>query len=252
MGSADVRAILTWHSIDPSGSPISLSPAEFRRQVAWLRSGRTRVVSVEELLQSSPDADAVALTFDDGFANFATEAAPLLLQEGFPVTVFVVTDHVGRDNRWGGRTDGVPVLSLMDWETLGRLQDAGVTLGAHTRTHPHLTAAATDLRDELLGAADTLERRAGTRPAGFAYPYGDVDARVSAAVAGAYEWACTTEFSSLSDGSTPVRLPRLDAWYLRDDRWLDRWGTPPFHAWVWGRRQGRSARAAWRRLTERT
>ena len=65
-----MRAILTYHSIDPSGSPISVSPAAFRRHIEWLASGRVRVVRLEELMRLPAGEDAVALTFDDGFAKF--------------------------------------------------------------------------------------------------------------------------------------------------------------------------------------
>ena len=246
-----MRAILTWHSIDATDSPISIPPADFRSQVDWLRSGRVKVVGVEELLLLPADADAVALTFDDGFANFATEAAPLLLSEGFPVTVFVVTDHVGKDNRWRGSDDGVPVLPLMDWETLGRLRAQGISIGAHTRTHPRLTASETDLDSELCGSADILERHLGERPTGLAYPYGAVDRRVLAAAV-EFRWACTTEFRTVDDPWISHSLPRLDAWYLRDRRLLDSWGTARFRTWTWARRQGRAARTAFRNLAGRT
>ena len=245
-----MRAILTWHSIDTTDSPISIAPAVFRRQVDWLRSGRVTVVGVEELLLLPTDADAVALTFDDGFANFATEAAPLLLSAGFPVTVFIVADHVGKDNRWLGSNDEVPVLPLMNWETLARLHEQGVSIGAHTRTHPRLTDAGTDLDGELRGSADILERRLGERPAGFAYPYGAVDPRVCAAAA-EFRWACTTEFRTLDGPWSSHSLPRLDAWYLRDRRLLDSWGTARFRTWTWARRQGRAARTALRNLAGR-
>ena len=69
-----MKAILTYHSIDPSGSPISVSPDAFEAHVRWLSTGRVRVVPLEELGQLSADVDAVAITFDDGFENFSTHA----------------------------------------------------------------------------------------------------------------------------------------------------------------------------------
>ena len=243
-----MRAILTWHSIDASGSPISVAPLVFRRQLDWLRSGRVRVVSVDELLALPDSADAVALTFDDGFENFAREAAPMLLHHALPATVFVVTDRVGRDNRWPERNGAVPVLPLMDWDALGRLQQQGVVIGAHTRTHQRLTGAGTDLVAELRGAAEEIERELGARPAGFAYPYGAFNRRVARAAASEYRWACTTEFQPVRSASDPLALPRLVAWYFRDPCLLETWGTARFRAWMWTRSQGRAARTAMARL----
>jgi hypothetical protein len=39
-----------------------------------------------------------------------------------------------------------------------------------------------------------------------------------------------------------VRLPRLDAWYFRDEGQLEQWGTPAFRRRLWLRAQGRRVR----------
>ena len=135
-----MRAILTYHSIDTSGSPISCHPDAFASHVKWLTAGRVSVTPVEELMAMPADVDAVALTFDDGFVNFGEVAAPLLLDHGLPVTMFVVADSVGTSNKWTPQSGGaIPHLSLLDWPALVRLQERGVTLGAHSRTHRDLT-----------------------------------------------------------------------------------------------------------------
>lgn len=107
-----VRAIPTWHSIDASRSPASVTREECRRQLAWLGSSAVRVVGIEELLGLPDEAAAVALTFDDGFVNFETECAPLLERHGFPATRFVVTGRNGRaaeelEQRLGQRPSGL-------------------------------------------------------------------------------------------------------------------------------------------------
>ena len=241
-----MRAILMYHSLDPSGSPISIEPGVFRRQLDWLTSGGVRVVSVDQLLTLSDQSPCVALTFDDGFANFSSQAAPLLLERGLPATLFVVTGHIGRDNRWRGRGDaGVPVLPLLGWEELGRLREEGIILGAHTRTHPRLTGLDGDLLElELANGVNEMQRRLGQRPKGFAYPYGIVDDRVAHATAAHYQWACTTDLRPLGAAESPLRLPRLDAWYLRDPARLPEWSSPAFRVWLWYRRQGRRVRAS--------
>jgi len=65
-----MRAILTYHSIDESGSVISVSESVFRGHVTWLARSAVRVVSIDTLMHLPADANAVALTFDDGFVNF--------------------------------------------------------------------------------------------------------------------------------------------------------------------------------------
>jgi peptidoglycan/xylan/chitin deacetylase (PgdA/CDA1 family) len=239
-----MRAILTYHSIDASGSPISCHPDAFARHVTWLASGRMRVTTIEELVALPPSADAVALTFDDGFANFRDVAAPRLRAHGLPATLFVVTDRVGTDNNWGGRrVRGIPQLSLLNWDALARLTEHGVSLGSHTRTHADLVALSPGmLNDEVHDSATIMERRTGIRPSTFAYPYGRADARAAAVVAAVFPYACTTEFDTVGARSSPVLLPRLDMYYFQRPGALEGWGTPAFGARVRMRRALRGVR----------
>ena len=241
-----MRAILTYHSIDPSGSAISVAPEEFRRHVAWLASGRVRVVPLEQLLALPAEAGAVALTFDDAFANFGEVAAPLLQEHGLPATLFVVSDHVGGSNRWGGKADmRVPELPLLDWPALGRLAEQGFTLGGHTRRHPHLTACTdAQLLDELAGGAERMVKELGRRPVEFAYPYGDVNPAVAKAAGRVFQRAVTTELRVLGPADDPLWLPRLDMFYLRRAGALEAYGSARFAGTLWMRAQARRVRAA--------
>jgi peptidoglycan/xylan/chitin deacetylase (PgdA/CDA1 family) len=237
-----MRAILTYHSIDDSGSPVSVDEAAFRRHVAWLASGAVRVVRLAELPEVAPEVDAVALTFDDGFVNFGDRAWPPLRERALPVTLFVVADQVGRTNAWGGReAPGIPVLPLLAWSQLGRLAEEGVTLGAHSRTHADLGLLQGEaLVEETAGAADRVAAETGRRPEAFAYPYGHWSDAVVASVARSYRWGCTTEHRLLAAREDPYRLPRLDAFYFRRGG-LDGWGSAGF-------RTGVRIRGALRRL----
>src|SRR5512145_338101 len=102
-GRAHMRAILTYHSIDDSGSPVSVPPAVFSQHVRWMARSGVRVLPLADMLTLDRDdpSPAVAITFDDGFRNFR-DAAAQLNRAGFPVTLFVVTGHVGATNAWGG------------------------------------------------------------------------------------------------------------------------------------------------------
>lgn len=243
-----MRAILTYHSIDPSGSAISLDEGALRRHIAWLRSDAIQVVPLDWILRVPPERDAVAITFDDGFANFAEVAWPLFKHQDLPVTLFVATARAGKDNAWeGASSKRIPTLPLLGWDAIAKLAAKGLAIGSHSRTHAHLPQVSdAQLADELDGSAVDIERETGARPTQFCYPYGELDERVRAAVAARYAQACTTELRALGLREDQHRLPRLDAFYYRSNDRLQGFGSPAFRRHLWLRAQARRLRAALR------
>lgn len=236
-----MKGILTYHSIDDSGSAISVSRGAFEGHLRWMAGAGVRVLSLDALIaHPSEGADAVAVTFDDGFEN-VRECVDRMLASGLPATIFVVTGEVGRTNAWGGRSDpGIPTLPLLDWTGLERLVARGAAVEAHTRTHRPLTRLShAELDDELLGCRDDLRARLGVTSAHLAYPYGDINGEVAGRTGAYYRWAHTTEFQVLGTGDDPLRLPRLDMYYFQRAGTIEQWGTPTFRrrvAWCRARR----------------
>jgi peptidoglycan/xylan/chitin deacetylase (PgdA/CDA1 family) len=233
-----MRAILTYHSIDDSGSPISVARQDFRAQVRWLKAEGVAVVSLPVLVGLGDESDAVALTFDDGVASFMTEAVPILEVEGMTATVFVVSGQVGGSNTWTspGR-HSVPTLPLLDWDELGWLRASGFEIGSHTRHHRWLPRCDDgELVEEIERAGDEFASALGVRPRVFAYPYGAHTDRVASAVARSHDLACTTEFRALHPGERALLLPRIDAYYLRGRALRRGWGTPGFRQFLAVRR----------------
>ena len=92
-------AVLTYHRIGaPAEGPpglMSATPATFERQMRWLAS-TGRVVALADVLSAVRGGaplrgDAVLVTFDDGYRDFADTAWPVLRRLGIPVTLFVPT-----------------------------------------------------------------------------------------------------------------------------------------------------------------
>lgn len=240
-----MKAILTYHSIDNSGSPISLRADSFRRHAQWLASGRVSVLSLDAIVAHPADGnDAVAITFDDGFRN-SMSGIQTLLADRLPVTVFVVSDHVGLTNEWGGKPQrGIPTAPLMSWDDLARLASAGASIEAHTRTHSHLTKIPVDALDnELEGSRAAIRKRLGGECNHFAYPYGDLNDVVAERVSRVFRFAHTTEFRAMSASDALLRLPRLDMYYLQAPGALEAWGSAAFQRKLGWIRMRRSVRA---------
>ena len=246
-----MRAILNYHSIDSSGSAISIAEPDFRRHVRWLASGRVSVVSLDDLVAADDGKDSVALTFDDGFQSFAAIAAPLLEEHGLPAALFVATERVGGTNAWDTptETNRVPVLPLLDWDGIATVAERGVSVGSHCRTHRRLTSLdSSAVTDELEGSFDDIRRELGVAPTVLAYPYGDALARERTSAAAIYNLALSTELKSFGENEDLHMLPRIDAYYLRVPGRLESFGTPAFKRYLRIRSRGRHLRASVHRL----
>ena len=154
---------------------------------------------------------AVAITFDDGFVNVLTEAAPIMAEYGFVGTVYVITGMVGRRTRWTDQGVALPSLPLLTWSQVTELQKRDFEIGAHSVTHGFLTQYPPDnLKHELTAPKDVLERELGAPISTFAYPQGDYNRRVIASVTSAgYATAVTVDQGRATLNSNPFTLPRL-------------------------------------------
>lgn len=206
-------AILNWHSLDHTGSPVSVSPERFASQLRSLER-----LKVEPLTSIRPGEASAALTFDDGFFSVWEHAAPLLAERRWPATIFVVADYVGRDNDWPTQPRGIPRLPLLDWPRLRELVRHGFSLGAHTCTHPRLDRLTVrESLNEIVRSKSVIEDRAGVAVSSFAWPYGVAPISLRHAVAERFRCAAGTELRFLAPDDDPANLPRLDAYYLPRD-----------------------------------
>jgi peptidoglycan/xylan/chitin deacetylase (PgdA/CDA1 family) len=212
--------ILTYHSLDRSGSVISIRPETFEAQMQWLAEAGAPVVPLETVQQIP---GSVAITFDDGFRNFYEHAFPVLQRLRFPATVFVVSGYCGQRNDWPTqpRAAGIPDLELMGWSELEEVARAGIRLGSHTVTHPHLGALdEKELERELSQSRAAIEDRTGRAADTFAYPYGESTAAVREVVRSRFTLACGTRLGWLNAGDDPADLPRLEMYYLQNLFWF--------------------------------
>lgn len=87
---------------------LSVSPSHFADHVDYL-SGLGCVVPLGEMVKPGT-ALRVAITFDDGYVDNATAAAPLLASAGLPATYFITSGRLGAQHFWWDQL-AVAVLS---------------------------------------------------------------------------------------------------------------------------------------------
>jgi peptidoglycan/xylan/chitin deacetylase (PgdA/CDA1 family) len=250
-----VSAILTYHSLDASGSVISIRPSVFRQHIEALHRTGAPVVPLNRVRHTP---GAVAITFDDGFKNFLDHAAPLLQQYRYPATVFAVSGYCGGYNQWPSQPAGaIPRLELMNWSDLREIAAQGVELGAHTASHPFLSRMSEqDAAAELDSSKKEIEDRTGRTVSTLAYPYGDSSVAVRRLAAERFDLACGADLRFVTARSVSSNLPRLDAYYFHDPGRLEKLTSAPVRSYLAVRRVMRGIRAAvnsysWERGTSR-
>lgn len=242
-------SILTYHSLDESGSVVSISPRIFAEQMAMLEAAGFRGISLNEALVyrkangNWPDR-SVAITFDDGFANFYEAAAPALARHNFTATVFVVTAHVGGQNDWAQPPAGLGLQRMMEWSQISELAEQGIEIGAHTRTHPDLRRlSAQELEIEIAGSCSDISDKTGQPVNTFAYPFGYLNDLAQKVVQQKVGAGCTTELKRAS--AQPFHsLPRIDMYYLQSPGKLRELVIGKLDGYLTIRRWGRSIKSA--------
>ncbi|WP_395293889.1 polysaccharide deacetylase family protein [Kitasatospora hibisci] len=218
--------ILMYHSVavekeDPY--QLTVSPERFAEQIAWLHRRGRRGVSVRELMRARAAGQAdnlVGLTFDDGYADFARHAVPILQAYGFTATAYVVADLLGRANDWDVKG---PRKTLLTVQEVTELAAAGWEIGSHGLGHQSLPGLSPEaLAVQTRESRRALEEVVGGPVTGFCYPYGAVDLAATLAVRDAgYDYACAIAHSPLTGRYALPRCyvgDRDGAWRLRAKR----------------------------------
>ncbi len=170
--------VLFYHRIaDDRANPWTMSSAIFEKQIRWLKR-RFQFVSLAEaqhrVRRGRNDETCVAITFDDGYADNCRRALPLLIHERIPCTYFVATRNILTGAPFDHDVARGGPLAPNTPRQIRELAQAGIEIGAHTRTHADL-GRITDpgrLYDELVVARNELEELTGTSVRYFAFPYG--------------------------------------------------------------------------------
>ncbi len=166
-------SILMYHSISDSGAFFSLLPAEFERQMRYIRdSGLTTIFAseIDKRMKNGELANAACITFDDGYEDAYTNAFPVLKRLGIKATVFLITNEIsGSYTNSEGRT-----FSLLSKAQIEEMQKSGlVEFMPHGHTHRKLTGLSeTEQEEELISSRNVVQELTGTDPRVFAYPRG--------------------------------------------------------------------------------
>ena len=197
--------VLMYHAVggkasDNGADLYNIAPERFAAHVRALAGRRDAVT----LFAGVAAGRGLAITFDDGYRDTLSVAAPLLIDANLPFTVFVTPAFIASGEQH--------YMSRSDLNELASLR--GVSVGAHGYSHRRLTECNdTELAQELQRSRAWLEDVLGGPVMSMSYPHGAVDARVRAAVAKTgFTLAACSRFGSHRANDDPLRVARTDIW----------------------------------------
>jgi peptidoglycan/xylan/chitin deacetylase (PgdA/CDA1 family) len=201
--SGQATIVLGYHRVDSDGDDLAVTPAEFARQMSTLAATRHRRgvleldAAAEHLRAGTGPRRSVVLTFDDAWADNHANALEPIVSHRLPATLYVPSHLLS--------TPG-----YMSPSQVREMAAAGVSIGAHTRTHPDLRRCdPAELEEEVRGSKEDLEDLLGHPVSAFAYPTGLYDARTVRAVESAGFTSAVTTHRGFWTRSSPVfEIPR--------------------------------------------
>ncbi|THB66346.1 MAG: polysaccharide deacetylase, partial [Desulfovibrio sp.] len=140
--------MLCYHNLGGNGVPFE----NFSDQMRWLKAKGVRSLSLEDVKEymrgERIKGPKVLITFDDGFRDIYTRAAPLLKELGFQATVFMITSRIRPEHEPGQEDDivsdeahehyvltGKRAAWLSRGEIREMLHDGVIELGSHSVRH---------------------------------------------------------------------------------------------------------------------
>ena len=170
--------IVAFHRLDDSypDDPLTCSTSAFERFVQFC-ARHFDVISLTELLRrvesGAPLPPSLTITFDDGYRDNRTIAAPILERHNLRGCFFVTTDLIGTAHVPAWDSEKNIQTRWMTWDEVRQLRDAGHEVGSHTRTHVDLgTAGTKEAFCQIACGEKRLACETGNSSGLFAYPFG--------------------------------------------------------------------------------
>lgn len=207
--------ILFYHRIaDGNPNPWTMDCQSFERQIDWLTENFD-VVSLAEaqrrIRSGANDRPTAVVTFDDGYAENCDFALPLLLDRELPFVYYVTSGNVLSGEPFPHDVALGQPLEPNSAADIQALAEAGIEIGAHTRTHADLGNVTTQqLHDEIVGSKIDLEQMIGQLVCHFAFPFGQHQNLTQAA----FRIAHQAGFATASSAYGGYNFPGGDAFHL--------------------------------------
>lgn len=164
--------IFAYFAIGNDNNPsLSIRTEQFVQQVNELKTGGYNVAPLGDVVDAfsagkSLPPHTVAITFDGADKSILQDAAPLLIDNELPFTVFIPADRV---------SSGKP--PFMNWNDLRKLKRSGlVTFGLHPSSYSRLANGdENEIRRQLNNSLAVIRDELDVNVGFVAYPFGEYD-----------------------------------------------------------------------------
>lgn len=221
--------ILLYHSVSDTVMdkfrPWSVTPACFREQLRYVVDNGFTPLHVTDLVtrligaSESMPAKPIVITFDDGLADFAVDAVPILQEFKVPATVYVTTACIGKTSVWLTHL-GEGRRPMMSAKQIRDVAETGIECGAHSRKHPELDILPAKMASEEIGGSKRdLENTLGQPVVSFAYPHGYYSHQTRQIVKGAgFTSAAAVKHAMSHSNDDCFALSRINIYHQTDVR----------------------------------
>ena len=166
--------VFMYHKFDVSKYPsTNITIQQFNDHIIEFKKTKYQIKPLDYIIDSiindgTFEKNIIGISVDDADKSFLEVAWPIFKENNFPVTLFVSTATINQKNK-----------NYLNWDEIRYLKEEGVTIGAHSHKHDHLSKYNfDDLKDEIETSNRVFLKELGEIPNLFAYPYGEADERL--------------------------------------------------------------------------
>jgi len=203
--------VLNYHKVDNMNISLSVLPADFDKQMEYLKENNYHTITPDDLYDSLENQkelpeNPVLITFDDGYVDNYKNAYPILKKYGFKATIFVIT----------GFMDVQP--NYITWNQAKELEANGISIESHTVNHKSMTELSNEqLWQELTQSKKALEEHLGKEIKYIAYPTGTYNLHIAQMVKDAgYKAAFTIKYGNVDNASNLYALERVPIFHTEN------------------------------------
>lgn len=207
----DGAVILMYHSVAENDEFPTVKPANFEKQLKYLKDNKFQVIKLSELAELINGRRKIApktvcLTFDDGYRDNFLNVLPRLNKFNFPATIFVSTALISTKK---ALKHGEEFIYLKEQDIKEMRASNLVDFGSHSHNHVKLSnLARPQLKQELETSKEILSQLTGRDIISLSYPSGRHTRETEEAAKNVFKIICTVEPGRVNENGHSWRLKR--------------------------------------------